>query len=124
MPRCPTLVALCAWRRRRVEKAAAERELGGAMAVGEEAIVADAMEAVRQRVQQEPADELVCREGHDLRAAVVAIIPPAESHVLVCDADQAGVGDRNTMSVAPEIGQHLLRAAEGRLGVNDPFDAV
>ncbi len=48
------------------------------MAVGEEAVVADAMEAVRQGVQQEAADELVGGEGHDLRLAVVAIILPAE----------------------------------------------
>ena len=45
--------------RRRVEQPAAERELGGAVAVGEEAVVADAVEAVRQGVQQEAADELV-----------------------------------------------------------------
>ena len=37
------------------------------MAVGEEAVVADAMEAVRQRVQQEAPDELVGVERHDLR---------------------------------------------------------
>ena len=42
-----------------IEKPSAKRELGGAMAVGEEAEVADAMEAVGQHVQQEAADELV-----------------------------------------------------------------
>ena len=40
-------------------EASAQRELGGAMAVGQEAVVADAVEAVRQDVQQEAADELV-----------------------------------------------------------------
>ena len=64
--------------RRRVEQLAAERQLLGAMAVGEEAVVADAMEAVRQGVQQEAADELVGGEGHHLRLAVMAIVPPAE----------------------------------------------
>ena len=65
-------------RRWRVEQPATERELGGAVAVGEEAVVADAMEAVRQGVQQEAADELVGVKGHDLGLAVVAIILPAE----------------------------------------------
>jgi hypothetical protein len=51
------------------------------MAVGQEAVVADAMEAVRQRVKQDPADELVCREGHELGAAVLAVILPAESEL-------------------------------------------
>ena len=47
----------------RAASTAAERELRGARAVGEEAVVADAMEAVRQGVQQEAADELVGRRA-------------------------------------------------------------
>jgi hypothetical protein len=39
-------------------------ELGGAMAVGREAKMADTMEAVGQRVKQEAADELVWLELH------------------------------------------------------------
>ena len=53
------------------------------MAIGEEAIVADAMEAVRQGVQQEAADELVGGERHDLGLAVVAVVLPAEGDVAV-----------------------------------------
>ena len=49
------------------------------MAVGEEAVVADAMEAVGQGVQQEAADELVGVERHDLGLAVMAIVLPAEA---------------------------------------------
>ena len=41
-----------------IEKGAAKGELGGAMAVGHEAKMADTMEAVGQRVKQEAADEL------------------------------------------------------------------
>ena len=50
----------------RGEQVAAQRQLGGAMAVGEEADMADAVEAVGQGVQQEAADELVGVERHDL----------------------------------------------------------
>jgi hypothetical protein len=39
-----------------IEKGAAKGELGGAMAVGHEAKMADTMEAVGQRVKQEAAD--------------------------------------------------------------------
>ncbi len=46
-----------------VEQPATERELVGAVAVGEEAVVADAMEAIRQGVQQEAADELIGRQA-------------------------------------------------------------
>ena len=41
------------------ERAPAEREVGGAAAVGEEAEVPNAVEAVGQRVQEKAADELV-----------------------------------------------------------------
>ena len=92
------------------------------MAIGEEAIVADAVEAVRQGVHQEAADELVGAERHELRLAVVAIILPAEGDVGAGQADQSGVGDGDAMGISAEIGQHLGRAAEGRLGIDDPVD--
>src|SRR5271170_1913566 len=84
----------------RVEQPATERELGGALAVGEEAVVADAMEAIRQGVQQKAPDELIGRKRHDLRLAVMAIILPAEGDLGIGQADQAGVGDGDTVRVS------------------------
>src|SRR6202521_2632560 len=78
---------------RQVEQPATERELGGALAVGEEAKMPDAVEAIWQGVHQEAADELVGVKRHDLRLAVMAIILPAEGDRGVSHADQAGVGD-------------------------------
>ena len=80
-------------RRRRGEQASASGELGGAMAIGEKAIVANAMEGVGQRVQQEPADELVGRQGHDLDLVLMAVIFPAKGDLIVLDGDEAAVGD-------------------------------
>jgi hypothetical protein len=105
-----------------VEQPATERELGRAVAIGEEAIVADAVEAVRQGVHQEAAGERVGAERHELRLAVVAIILPAEGDVRAGQADQSGVGDGDEMGMSAEVGQHLGRAAEGRLGIDDPVD--
>jgi hypothetical protein len=59
-----------------IEKGAAKGELGGAMVVGHEAKMADAMEAVGQRVKQEAADELVRLEPHDFCRAVLAVVLP------------------------------------------------
>ena len=106
----------------RVEQPAAERELGGALAVREEAVVADAMEAVRQGVQQEAPDELIGRKRHELGLAVMAIILPAEGDFGIGQADQAGVGDGDAVCVSAEIGEHLSRSAEGRLGIDHPLD--
>ena len=52
-----------------IEKGAAKGELGGAMAVGHEAEVADAVETVGQRMKQEAANELVGLELHDLSSS-------------------------------------------------------
>ena len=105
-----------------LEELAAERQLGRAVAVGEEAEVTDAMEAVRQGVQQEPPDELVRGKAHHLCLAPPAVVLPAEGDVGVRHRDQPGVGDRDPMGVAAKIGQHLGWAAEGRLGIDDPRD--
>src|SRR6476659_2746137 len=55
-----------------IEKFAAKGEFGSAMAVGHEAEVADAMEAIGQRVKKEAADELVGLERHDPRRGLRA----------------------------------------------------
>src|SRR5690554_3110349 len=79
------------------------------MPISKKTIVADAMEAVGQRVQEEAMDELVGVERHDPRLAAMSIVAPAE---------------RDAMGVAAEIGQHLLWPAERRLGVDDQFAAT
>ena len=111
--RCPLMI----------EKFAAKGELGGAMAVGHEAEMADAMEAVGQRMKQEAADELVGLELHDLCRAVLAVVLPGEGDMIVVEGDEPAVGDRDAMGVAAEIGQDLCGSAEGPLGVNNPVDA-
>jgi len=84
--------------------------------------MADAVEAVRQGVEQEAPDELVGAESHDLRLAMVAIVLPAEGDFSIGHADQTRVGDGDPMGIAAEISQHLRRSAEGRLGIDHPVD--
>ena len=54
--------------------------------------MADAVEAVGQRMKQEAADEIVRLERHDARCARLAIIPPAERNGGVVQGDEATVG--------------------------------
>src|SRR5437764_9229048 len=118
------------WRDR--QQLAAERKLLVTMAVGKEAVMADAVEAVmadaveavRQGVKQEAADELEGVESHHLRFAVMAIILPAEADAAICQADEPRIGDGDAMRIATEISQHLLWSTEGRLGIDDPLDAT
>jgi hypothetical protein len=68
--------------------------------------VADAMEAARQHVQEEAADELGGVEQHRLdpgfagRPAAGAIVLPLESDALVVEPDQTCIGDGDAVGVA------------------------
>jgi hypothetical protein len=97
-------------------------DVGPAGGAREEPVVADAMEALGQDMEQEAADELVRRERHGLVAIAPfeAIVLPCEGDALVVGRDQAAVGDRDAVGVAREIGEHCLGPGEGRLGVDEP----
>lgn len=74
----------------KIEKFAAEGEFGGAVAVGHEAEMADAVETIGQRMKKEAANELVGLEPHDLCGAVLAIVLPVEGDVVVVEVDEPG----------------------------------
>ena len=61
-----------------IEQPMTESNVVAAGTIGEEAVVADAMEAIRQGVQQKAADELVGIEGHHLGFAVLSVVFPGE----------------------------------------------
>lgn len=87
-------VHACSWRgfggRRRFgpflligQKRSAQSQPCGAMSIGHEAEVTDAMETVGQGVQQKAADELVGCELHRVDRAMAAVILPGEGDMIV-----------------------------------------
>src|SRR5215469_11858367 len=90
-PAGPVAVVLRFWRigRRSCEQSPAQRQLIGAVAVREEADMADAMEPIRHGVQQKPSNELVGSERHHLGLAVVAIVFPGEVDLAIGEPGQA-----------------------------------
>lgn len=68
------------------------------------------MEAVGQDMDQEPADELVRFEPHDLHAlpGFDPVILPAEGHAVGISTDQAVVGDGDAVRVSS-----IIRARSG-----------
>ena len=112
--------------RRHVEQMARSGDVVGARATGEEAIVADAVEATRQDVDQETADELAGGECHDLLTITTfgAIVLPSEGDTGVVAGDQPAVGDGDAVGIAGQIGQHGLWPAERTLGIDDPFGSA
>lgn len=65
------------------EQLAAEGKLVTAPAVGEKSVVADAMEAVGQAVQEKAADELLGIKRHHFDFAVVPIVLPREADLAI-----------------------------------------
>jgi hypothetical protein len=92
----------------------------GSSPVSKKSEVADAHEAARQQVEQEAAQELFDRQGHEPFPVAVSGVSPAKSYVALGKSDQSVVGNGDTMGVSAEIAQHMFWPAEGRFGVDDP----
>src|SRR3979490_107152 len=77
------------------EQLAGTCDVVGAGRSGEQAVVADAMEALGEDVDQEAADELIGGERHPLvsRAAVGAVVLVPEGDAVLAASDQPAVGD-------------------------------
>jgi len=91
------------------------------VAVAEEAVIANAVEPVREHMQQESADELISGKRHGAVLSVVAIVLVAELHFATFDIKQAIIGDGNAVRITPHIVEYLLRSSKRRLGVDHPF---
>ena len=91
--------------RRYVEQLARPRDIAGARAAGEQAIVADAVKAVRQDVDQEAADELGGGQCHDLVAITTfgTIVLPSEGDAVAVAGDQPAVGDGDAVGIARQM---------------------
>jgi len=87
---------------RHLKELSTQHELVSAVAVGEQAIVANAMKAVWQHVQQETTHELARVKPHDLVfvVAVVAVILPAKTDMLIGEIEQPAVADGDAVGVA------------------------
>src|SRR6476659_5881283 len=104
------------------EQFAATSELRSAMAIGEKPDVTNAVEAIRHGVLEEAADELVGRQCHYLCLAVMTVVLPGETDLVIVVCHEAAVGDGDAMSVSAEIAEHLLGAGKRRLGEDHPVD--
>ena len=97
------------------EQLTAEGEFGAAVAIGEIAVMTDAVEPVGQDMEEEAADELFGGKRHHLLSAAVAVVCPAEAHAAVFEREQPAVRDRHAVGVAGEVSQHLPGAGERAL---------
>ena len=98
------------------ERSAAGGEESRAASMGEEAIVADADEALGEDVEEEATRELLKGE-RERSSPSAAVVLEAEGDGPVVDVEQPVVRDRDAVSVAGEVRQDVLGAVEGRYTV-------
>jgi hypothetical protein len=91
-----------------------------AMAIGEETVVANALESVGQHMQEKAANKFVGGKLHSCDTRLVTIVLPGEGHVMVGRRDEAMIGDGDTMGIVREITQNLLRPAKRAFAVDRP----
>src|SRR5262249_5716493 len=77
------------------QERAALREGRAPSAVGEQAEMADANEAVGNNVEQEAAEELVGLQLHELHAMAISVVTPPEADPPTGERDEAVVGQRH-----------------------------
>ena len=83
-----------ALRLRHVKELACSGDVLGTAGAGKQAVMADAVEAARQNVDQEPANELVGGERHQLEplAAFDPVVFPLEGDAFVVELYASGEG--------------------------------
>ena len=92
---------------------------------GEQAVVADAMEAFREDVEQEAADELIGIEGHGFMAyGVAAIVLVPEGNATAVVGDEAGVGEGDAVGVVTEVFEHGFGAGERWFDMDVPVEVM
>src|SRR4029077_5347443 len=102
------------------EQSPTEGQDSGTAAIGQEPERADGDKTARQDGEQETAQKLLRTERHHSLLITVGIILPAKSNLIMLESHEAVVGDGHAMGVAGEIAEHMMRTAEGGLGVDHP----
>jgi hypothetical protein len=72
-------------------------------------------------MQEEAAQEFHGVQSHDALLVAVRIVSPAEADAVAVEGGDAVVADGHAVGATAEIAQDMFRAAERRLGIDEPF---
>jgi hypothetical protein len=84
----------------------------------------DLDEAVWQDVEKETPDELQGVEPHDFALIAVRGVAIPKLYKSIFQIDQAVIRDRDSVRIAPEVGDNVISACKGFLAVNSPLFGV
>lgn len=89
--------------------------------IGQQAEGADTDTAVGEHVPQAAASALESPEREECLHTAVPVVLPRAGDAAVFQWPQAVMGERHTVRIAAQLGDHLSRAPEGTRGVDDPW---
>ena len=105
----------------RDQQFSAEFRFGFAMAVRQEAEVADALKTGRQSVDKKPPNEFAGFDRHDLLLAFMPVVFPLERDLTAFVRHKPVIGYGYTMRVSAQIGERLQWPAERWFRIHHPF---
>ena len=103
------------------QEGAALRQLRLAYPVGQEAEVAQPVEAVRRDMQQQTPQEFDGIEREGTQAVATRVVLVAEGHLAVLQGHEPVVRDGDAMRIASQVGEDVMGIREGLFGVDHPL---
>ena len=94
------------------------------MAVGQESIVTDALEAVGQDVEEKAANELVGLKRNGLVDGARFVVLVGEGDLPVLHADKAMIRDGDAVGVAGQVIEDGVGAGKRRFGIHNPLGSA
>jgi hypothetical protein len=92
----------------------------GSPSICKESEEADAHEATRQHVQQEPTKELFATDRHRPLPTSPSVVFPSESHLAVSNVDEPVIGNGHSVCVTCQIMKNMFWSSERPFGIDHP----
>ena len=77
------------FRGRRFECIPAGGQVFGTMAIGEDAVMPDALKALGEHMEEKPTDKFLDREAHHLHFVAMSVVAPTEADLAVLASEYA-----------------------------------
>src|SRR5580700_6432901 len=94
------------------------------MPIRKESEEADAHEATRQHVQQEPTKELFATDRHRALPTSASVVLPPEGHLAVSNVDQPVIRNGHSVCVACKVMKNMFWPSERPFGVDHPGSKI
>lgn len=72
-------------------------------------------------MEEEPSDELISPERHDLLFITIGIVPPAKGDIAILDLEDTIIADSDPVGISAKVLKDPLGSVKRRFAVDNPF---